>query len=115
MRVQPKKFKLVFPLLPMQDPSEKQTAVRRVMGWSPELVTLVVVTPSGRRIQRLKCHFLCGQSHLCWFNPREQPHSNYLRSGDMSYVACNAQSLGEVWISKPNSTTPPENQVSPKE
>lgn len=66
------------------------------MGWSSELLTLAAVTPLGRWIRRLKCHFLCVQSHLCWFNPREQTPSNYLRSADMSSVAWNTQSLGKV-------------------
>jgi len=47
-RVETKKFRLVFLLFPMQDPSEKQTAVGRVVGWPSGLVALVVVTPSRR-------------------------------------------------------------------
>lgn len=94
MRVQPKMFNLVFSLLSMQDPWKKQTAMGRVMGWSPELVTSVVITPSGRWIQRLqmtlKCHLLCGQSHLCWFNSKEQSHL-YLPRKDLSGVVCDTQ------------------------
>lgn len=110
-----KKYRLAFPLFPVQGPSEKQTAVTGVMGWSPELVTSSVVATPSRRIQRLKCHFLRGQSHLCWFNTREQTHSNYLHSGGMSSVACDIQSLGDVWTPETNSTTPPENEISHKE